>query len=215
MRSIIFATTILLVGICQLSFVTKEDPSFELHFMQDGKEVPVNHGVVKLQKKPFAIEIEMSKKLGLMVSASFKSKMYKKAMKDEHIHELEIFNGKGLVEEKFNRDKNILISDEHPNYWFYSTDKANRFDKVVKDEYSPKVSCTRTVTMFKVADTKEEIDVTEIAKEVYLIFMLTKVGDNSLDKIEIQRAPVMIEWVQGSSPLDEEKKDETDLDAQW
>ncbi len=207
MKSKFILALLMVVGLSAAVHAT-EDPKFKISFVQNGKKTTVNHGVIKLKKQPFAIEIEMSKKMHLMVAASQKSKVYKTAMKNEHIHEMSIFAEKGMIEAKFNPEKNVLLSDKQPNYWYFSTAKSNRFDKVVEDEYSTKVTCTRTVTHFTVNDSKEEIDVSEIIREVYLVFITTKVGDNSLDKIEVQRLPVKIEWEANSSNLDQDEGEE-------
>ena len=211
MKSKLVLALMIFVGLSMTLHAT-EDPKFEISFVQNGQTIKPVHGVIKLKKQPFAVQVDMTKKMHLMVAASQKSKVYKTAMKNEHIHEMSIFAEKGMVEGKFNPEKNILLSDKQPNYWYFSTEKSNRFDKTVVDEYSTKVTCTRTVTHFTVYDSKEEIDVSEIVREVYLVFITTKVGNNSLDKIEVQRLPVKIEWEEGSSILEERDGEEDQVE---
>jgi hypothetical protein len=174
---------------------SEENPAYKVFFHQEGKKIEVVDHEVSLKKKPFEIEIEMSKKMGIFVHSSFKSKTYKMAIKNEHIGKLEVFNEKGMIEEKHNPDKTLLINDDAPSYWFYSSEENNRFDKTVKDEYSHQVNCFRTVKTMVKPNSNEIIEVEEAFEPVYMVFMVTEVGNNSIDKIEVQREAIKVNWI--------------------
>lgn len=174
---------------------SEKNPAYKVFFHQEGEKIEIADHQVFLKKKPFVIEIEMSKKMGIFLHASFKAKTYKMAIKNEHIGKLQVFNEKGMIEEKHNPNKTLLINDDAPSYWFYSSEDNNRFDRTVKDEYSHQVNCFRTVKTMIDQNSNEIIEVEEAFEPVYMVFMATEVGNNSINKIEVQREFIEINWI--------------------
>lgn len=165
---------------------------FTYRILQDGVEVPVKKNSVKLNKKPFVIEFHFSSPLGIFVSASFSNESYKASKSKKTFGEIPGFKATGMAESDFNKDHEILVNDEAPNYWYYENDKSNRFDEV--SQQNGDIVCTRTIEQFYLVNTKETQRIEKAAHDLYLVFLVKQRGKSAEADKELQREGLIIKW---------------------
>jgi hypothetical protein len=164
---------------------------FTFRILQDGIEVPLKKNTVTLSKKPFAIEFSLKSPMGILVSASFDGESYRLA-KNKKIAKIPGFRETGMAEGKFNQDKEIMISDEAPNYWFYDNDETHRFDRVHVKKDS--IICTRTIEKLYRVGQKLTIPLDKVPGDLYLVLLVKQRGKSEDTDTELQRERLVIKW---------------------
>lgn len=168
------------------------DKAFNVTIEQNGKQQKIEDNQVILHKGAFEIVIEMSEPMGILVNASFDDKTFKLASNNKHLDKLPGFEETGMAEGLLNTDKEILLSEKAPSYWFYDTEEENRFNSIKKLETS--IICKRTIENLFDTETSTRIKVTDVNKTIYLVFISYKKGAEITDQIEVQRQSIAIEW---------------------
>ena len=85
---------------------------YRIHFLQDGKEVPVLNEKVQLLKKPFQIQVELLKVDGVYGACSFSDSLFQIAL-NESLPESDLIQWKIAVEPEYNADKDIIVSKQN------------------------------------------------------------------------------------------------------
>ncbi len=106
-----------------------------LRIEQEGKYFPIIGHEVVLRKKPFTIEFYLIPpprvkpiEMGISVHASFKEESFFAAKLGKRIPG---FNrNTSIAEGKFNKGKDLAISDNAYSYWYFRSEKDHRFDSV-------------------------------------------------------------------------------------
>jgi hypothetical protein len=186
-----FARVLVIIAAFTLLSAAKGKRFFSLRILQDGVEIPVKKDAINLSKKPFVIELELYGPMGILVSASFDETSYKLA-KDKKYGVIPGFHETGMAEDVFNKSKEIMISDQAPNYWFYDSESFNRFDSVQKKE--DHLVCTRTVEQLNRVGQNLIIPLDKVPGNLYLVFLLKQRGKSEEADKELQRERLMIRW---------------------
>jgi hypothetical protein len=164
---------------------------FTIRILQDGMEVPIKKNEVTLDKKPFVIEFSLVSPMGILVNASFDEQSFN-ISKNKKNGMIPGFHETGMAEDVFNKQKEIMISDQAPNYWYYETDEFNRFDKIEKKD--GKIICTRTVEQLNRVAQSLTIPLEKVSAELYLVFLVTQRGKSEEADKELQRERLLIKW---------------------
>jgi len=191
MNKIFGITALLIIFLSSISMNVKEQ-DFHVRIEQNGKLIEPINGLVTLDKSEFNIVFEFSEPMGLLLNGSFKKKTYKLASKGKPKSQLIGFQNTGMAEGLLNPDKEIFISNESPNYWFYDDDEENRFNSVEK--INGKYLCKRIIQNLFNIDTKKNIKVEDVSKPLYLVFISYKRGEKVTDEIEMKREWIKIKW---------------------
>lgn len=165
---------------------------FSIRFLQDGKEIPLKGNTIELKKKPFTIEFTFPAPLGVFVNASFDEQSYKLAKKKKNYSQIPGFISTGMAESELNKNKEILVCDKAPSYWYYESENVSRFDETIKDNGA--LICKRSVEQLYLVDKKETLSIDKVGKTLYLVFLVKERGKNSDADIELQRESRMIRW---------------------
>ena len=165
---------------------------FTIGIVQDTLVTPVN-GEVLIAKKPFVIEVTLDGIEGVYLYASFKDRIFRLNSTDT-IPGLADLPGMAMAEESFNKDKELIISDDGWAYWFYDPQQDwHRFDKEIT-QIDRKVIGRKTIQQFYFAAKEKAQKVKDVAAPLYLFFVSATLGENyHLDK-EIQRFKLKINW---------------------
>ncbi len=150
---------------------------------------------IKLKRDGFKILVSLQKTDGLYVFAAFHDSLYKLAETDP-IPGFEQLPAMSMAEESFNKDKEILVSDEGWSYWFYKKDLDwHRFNKKIILLDSHKVVATKTIkNVYLVADKKTR-KLKDNTRTLYLFFVAVKEEDAAGKPLkELMRRKVKIEW---------------------
>ncbi|MEN9972992.1 MAG: hypothetical protein RIS20_1339 [Bacteroidota bacterium] len=149
---------------------------YRIHFLQNGKEVPVLNEKVQLLKKPFQIQVELLKVDGVYGACSFSDSLFQIAL-NESLPESDLIQWKIAVEPEYNADKDMIVSTESYFYWFYNpkVDTWHRFDPDPIVEKG-RVIGTKTIERIFVSENlnrdKKSIVISEMKEPLYFIFFL-------------------------------------------
>ncbi len=168
------------------------DNRFSVTIEQNGEKKNIENNTVVLGQGTFDIVFEFSEPMGLLVNASFSKKTFELASKNEHLDKLPGFEETGMAEGILNSEKEVFVSYNAPNYWYYDTDEQNRFNSVYRTVNG--IVCKRTIESFYDTDSKTRIKVTDAEKPLYLVIVSYKRGEKITDKIEVQRQYLRIKW---------------------
>jgi hypothetical protein len=193
MKKIFTIALLLVFTFCLISMKSKEN-DFRVFIEQNGKIIEPNNGVVTLEKKSFNIVFEFSEPMGLLINGSFKSKTNTLASKGKPMSKLPGFHTTGLAEGLLNPDKEMFVSKESPNYWFYDDPENNRFNSTEK--VNGKILCKRVIENFNDLDSKAIIKIGNVVKPLYLVFISYKYGETMSNQIELKRDWLQINWIQ-------------------
>lgn len=168
--------------------ITKNTPSFTFVIYQDGKEVKPKSSIIKLKKAPFTIKFEVKKAEGIFLQASHLDSWYQ-LENSESIPDREYISPKAMAEEKFNTDKDLIISNEYYAYWFFDEkDNWYRMSRVEKTKNGFKAEVD-VENLFIREPEKNVIKVEEATKPIYLFAFIPDEGEK-----EYVRLKYKIEW---------------------
>ncbi len=173
---------------------TKESTPFKVYIEQDGIRLPITNNDVSLNKKQFNIVFVFAKPNGVIISTSFNKTTYEKALKNEPISKLPGFTESGMAEYLLNPDKEVIIDDSAPSYWYYDNDKEHRFNKVAKSRDS--LVCTREIKQLYIPGEKEPIilPIEQSNKPLYFVFVDYETNPKTYERKELQREMIKINW---------------------
>jgi hypothetical protein len=166
---------------------------YRIHFIQDGKEVPVLNEKVLLSKSTFQIQVELLKVDGVFGSCSFSDSLFQIPL-IQSLPEQDLIQWKIAVEPENNVDQDIIVSKESYFYWFYNpkVDTWHRFDPDLKVEKG-RVNATKTVSNLFISEdfnsNTKTVSLSKINQPLYLLFFLME------DEKESKRMRVQIEWI--------------------
>jgi hypothetical protein len=182
-------TIICFVALLVTLNTTAQTTQVSLKIIQDGKTYLPGKNEIKLQRKPFVIEVTLQNTPGVFVKADFEDSMYR--LKDnEPVPDLQKLFSETMTEENYNKDKEIAISKEGWSNWSYQPkEKWSSFDKEVKIVDDHTVTGSRTVQQFY-TDDQQTIKVEDIKTPLYLFFLTTT---NDM-KTELKRQKIKISW---------------------
>ncbi len=167
---------------------------YRVHFLQDGKEIPVLDEKVLLAKKPFQIQVELLKVEGVYGSCSLSDSLFRIPL-NQSLPETDLIQWKIAIEPEFNKDQDILVSEDGYFYWFYKPKDYtwHRFDPNPKVEKG-RVTGSKTISSIFISEDlnrkKKTVSVSEVTEPLYLLFFLM---DDKNEK-ESKRMRVEIEW---------------------
>ena len=147
------------------------DWTFEVRIEQHGEIVPIKNHSVNLDAAPFAIIFVMSEPYGVLINGSFDKTSYKLAG-DPDIGRYSIpgLKGTGMAERLENPNKEIMIKDSAPSYWFYDPGAGqHRFDKVTAE--GSEIHCRREIERVFDLNTGDIIKTGELSKPLYLVMV--------------------------------------------
>lgn len=185
MKYIVRITILCIAAFCLTSMSLKEN-DFHVIIEQDGKIIESNNGVVTLDKRPFTFVFEFNEPMGLLVNGSFEETTYKLATRGGKRSKLPGFQNTGMAEGLLNPEKEILISNESPSYWFYDDSENHRFNSI--ETVDGKLLCRRIIENLYNVDAQTNIKVENVSKPLYVTFISYK------ESQEIKREWIKIEW---------------------
>ena len=187
-----FLAIILLV--INASFVTYPSHFFMAYVVQDGVRLPIDEHVVKVKKAPFEIVLDLPNKQGVFVHVSYNKTTFNRALRNEDLTNLPGFEKTAIFELWNNPDKNLLLADNQPMYWFIESKSKARFSsyEIINDRHI----CERKVSNIYDVDTHERRDLSTMSSPVYVTFLkFDEQGKNYRYK-EVMRHEFKIEWVE-------------------
>ncbi len=171
----------------------KENEKFNIQIIQGDDKFSVKDSIAKLEKAPFKIKLFLYDHDGVYANISREPSYYELG-KDEKPKDLQEIPAKVMVEENFNKDKDVFLTPEYFHYWSDYPDKDwHRVDKGSIQRKGDLVTATVTVKKFSLKNSDKMLPVKEIQNPVYFFFMATNKGENKPLKT-LQREKLVINW---------------------
>lgn len=149
--------------------VLGQDRMFVVKFIQEGKVISVDRtGEITLRKQPFQIQIEHIIDEGVLVGATLEDDLYRSAIGEADL-EVSWYENTGMADALFNDDKAVMVSNDAPNYWFYSSAEEHRFDRDPRESRGRYVG-KRTIANIALLDPYRKIPIQQIKKDLYFVF---------------------------------------------
>lgn len=167
----------------------------DLYIEQDGRIINIIDDAAMITRKEFRFVFNFSQPDSVLLNASFNPDSFDSARSGIPLAEISGFINNGIAEELFNSEHTMFISDDSPNYWYYSDDSDSRFDSTVKDENG--YTCRRTVSSFIDLDGRSEIqDISRMQHEViYIVVTMIEWNDDFSKMIERSRRYFKIQFI--------------------
>jgi len=96
-----------------------------------------------------------------------------------------------MAESSFNAQRQILLSDEGPSYWYWHGKNDHRFNTVNIDENG--ITAVRIIEYLVDIDSDNTIHVSNVEQPLYLVFIDRQHNENG-KRTEIHRQYVKIKW---------------------
>ena len=166
---------------------------FSAYIVQDGKRLSTYHQVVKVKRKPFEIVVDMPDKEGVFVSIAFNRKTYNKALENGVWQDLLGFKNPALPELWGNPEKELLVSDFSPYYWYIESRLKNKFSGY--DKINNRYVCSRTVDVLYDVDVHKQRPLETIGMSLYFTFIKFRVEEDNARAEELMRHHFKIQWI--------------------
>lgn len=186
---------LLLLFVPAVFFAQQKDISIRV--VQDDEAHQLNEVETRLvlKREGFKIQVLLSKVEGVYVFASFGDSVYRTSQA-EPVPGFNHLPNMAMAEEEFNKNKEMIISDESWSYWFYDA-KMNwhRFNKKLVFLDSGKVVGVKSIKQLYLSDEKVELKVKDIDKPLYLFFVaVAEEDEKGMPVKEFLRRKLKIEW---------------------
>lgn len=159
--------SLLLLFITQISSWAQEG-SIQVQVKQNGAIVPINNGVVHLKSNDFVFEVTSNNIESFLIGATFDKDIYRSALGEADL-EVPWFESTAVADEMFNPNKELIVSDEAPSYWFYTNASDHRFDRNPKGNAKHWVG-SRTIKVLNDLANYKNIPLTKFKDTVYVFF---------------------------------------------
>lgn len=171
-------------------------PEFiDLYIEQDGRIINIIDDTVMIARKQFRFNFRFAQPDGVLVNASLNPGSFDSAAGGAPLDLIPGFINTGIAEELFNAEYFMFISEDSPNYWYYSDESDSRFDYTAKDERG--YTCRRTVSSFIDLDGKtEKQDISKIRQDtIYIVIVMIEWNDDFTKRIERSRRYFKIKFI--------------------
>lgn len=167
----------------------------DLYLEQDGRIINIIDDTAMVSKKQFRFLFRFSQPDSILVNVSFTPESYDSAQNGAPLDSIPGFINTGIAEELFNPEYLMFISDDSPNYWYYSDDTDSRFDSVTKDDAG--YTCRRTISSFIDLDGKaEKKEISKIQQDtIYVVVAMIEWNADFTQRIERSRRYFKIKFI--------------------
>ncbi|UVD79337.1 hypothetical protein NWE55_14565 [Myroides albus] len=159
--------SILLLFFVQISSWAQEE-NLQVEVIQKGKVIPMDNGIINLKSDAFAFEITSNNIEGFLIGATYDRGLYRSAIGEADL-EVPWFNSFAIADENHNPNKELIISDEVPTYWFYKNAIEHRFDSAPKGNAEEWVG-QRTIEVLNNLSSYETVPLSKFKDTVYVYF---------------------------------------------
>lgn len=166
---------------------------FMAYIVQDGKQIPIENHIARLQKAPFQVVVDMPGKEGVFVSVSQKSQTYNMALKNVTVDKLPGFQDSAVYELWKNVNNELLIGGAQPNFWFIETAAKHRFNSYEK--INGRYICHRNVDKIYDIYANTEIPIKSISGKLYFTFIKFEEQGGNVRYKELMRHNFKVEWI--------------------
>lgn len=168
-----------------------ENPRFEvLGIEQAGIFTPSTDNAIQIRNSPFSIIIKTFSDDCILINASFKSQSLVAAENGAHISEIDGFSSTGMAEFDFNRNRDIMISNEAPSCWYVKNENDHRCNQIKKTKGG--WVCRRDIDNITIVPdglpAQSPFPIDELTEpDMYLVFVSSEWARDFSSRKELQR----------------------------
>lgn len=206
---VVFLAALIMSG-CSISKKSnsENEPFFIIKIEQDGVIVSPVNNIVTLKKRPFKFNVSIKEKMeGVFLTATWDDFMFNfpanknifYCVNNKYEEDCGFVDGMTMATDLYNEDKSIIVGDRTAQqYWYYDKeDPRHRFDKEVVVE-NGWIKATFTVEniwdrLIENRDDRES-DISEIDRDIYLVFAGEEVNKKTKLSKELQREKFVIKF---------------------
>lgn len=137
---------------------------------------------VLLEKRDFQIQVEGEVGQGVLVGTTFDDAIYYGAIGVSDNESIDWFANTGMAEELYNNSKSIIVNDEAPSYWFYSSKDEHRFDEapvVIKNIFIG----TRSIANIAALDPYRLVPLDQLDDDLFIVFYQVEYGERFEERV--------------------------------
>ena len=185
---------LLVVAIMFLSMdIFSQNKTYEIRIFQNDRLIAPEKDSVKLEKKPFVIEVRLNQLDGVYLYAAFADSVYNLS-KDQVIRDFKDLPAMAMAETEFNTDQELIIQNESWSFWFYDEKLDwHRFDKNIKID-GKIVTGRKTIKQFYFPEETKSLPVENVTEPLYCFFTAIEQDKKGNAKKELQRYKLKITW---------------------
>lgn len=162
---------------------------FTVDIFQNDKKIEVDNYTATIKAKDFDIVFTFNKPTDLLISATFDSTTFHKAINGVKITELDGYEHTGMAEGVNNSELNMFLNNSAPSAWYYDDEEKNRFN--ITEKINGQIKCTRTVKSLFDVNTRQDINLEDVDKPIYMVFISYKY-DRDTGRNEFHREVLII-----------------------
>lgn len=167
-----------------------EEDIFEVQFVQNGAEMDIEDGIVRMRRAPFSILLTMEGTNGVYINAAWAYD--ERFIENNKFDDLDGLYPKVMAEPSFNLDRELYLSPQNYSYWFYDKNLDwHRFNDVRVS--NRKVMGEKVVENLVFVEDDRSIPVEEIGSDLYLFFFAVEDEPNKGFRVR-QRQYIKVEW---------------------
>ncbi|MCT1525959.1 hypothetical protein [Sphingobacterium hotanense] len=177
-----FKNFFILFSLCSICTCAIAQQSVSIKVKQDYKLVAsVNHSLT-LSKSPFKLMFHVKELESFCIAFTSDEDVYRSAIGEADL-EVMWFENTGMAEGLFNEDKTMMLSNEAPSYWFYSSLEEHRFDKHPQGTIK-EWTAERSIENFLDVDQDENYSVKQINRPIFYVVYVPQYDEyyNQIDK---------------------------------
>lgn len=166
--------------------VVQDETSFSLTSFEN---------TIRLKRKGFKIQFLLSRVEGVYIFASFNDSL-NKITATTPVPGFANLPDKVMTEDEYNKNKDLMLSDEGWSYWFYDPELSwHRFNKKLVELDSGRLVAVRSIKQLFLVERKEEIKLKDVKQSLYLFFVVPATVDGDGKPLtEFKRRKLKIEW---------------------
>ncbi|CAN0004164.1 unnamed protein product [Chrysoparadoxa australica] len=174
-----------LIIVC-LGFGDVKTVELEFFVTQKGKAVPIRDHEVKLSRRTFELNFPFRKTTSFLVSCSYEDATLKAARDNQPIEELPGFAQTGMAEGRFNDQKDVIVSQSAPSYWYYNDANDTRFDSIIQLDKKNFVGIRTIEQLYDVAQRKH-VELRGNRQPLHFVFIAYDYDKRLNKRVEIKR----------------------------
>jgi hypothetical protein len=162
---------------------------------QGGNTISIIDDTAEIRRTGFSLRFRFARQDSILINASFQAETFNNAKDGLPLQELAGFRSTGIAEELFNKDSVIYVSNDSPNFWYYTDDSDHRFNNVLKNENG--YLCTREINgVIDLDGSSEKIDLIKIRqKEIFLVIIKSEWNEDYTKMIEKNRKIIKLKFI--------------------
>lgn len=166
---------------------------FSISVEQGGRAVPIKNHQARLKRRPFDLLIRFARPDAVLVNTWTAPETFTAARASEPLGKLRGFRQTGMAEGLLNKDRDLFLSPDSPQYLYFSKAGDHRFNKVTREGQA--VLGRRTVKRLFIVPTRKKVRLEQWrGKDLYIVLVKSAWLKGHDGRRELQRGFVRLHF---------------------